>query len=119
MTAPERSLMLMKPSGAVPHVGGVLINPGEPRYELIRNWIAQGVKLDMNTSRVTKIEVTPAGSPKAGRPGCARKERSRRRRCSLMDYFDLPLSISTAPGTSNPLSYNGRRGGVTAAWRGA
>src|SRR6185312_4386875 len=25
--APERSLMLMKPAGAVPHVGGVVLNP--------------------------------------------------------------------------------------------
>src|SRR5579862_3108815 len=31
--APERSLMLMKPTGVVPHVGGVLTQPGEPYYE--------------------------------------------------------------------------------------
>jgi hypothetical protein len=60
--APERSLMLMKPTGAVPHVGGVLTQPGEPSYELIRRWISQGVKLDTSTHRVTKIEVTPASS---------------------------------------------------------
>src|SRR5437773_2593444 len=58
--APERSLMLMKPTGVVPHVGGVLMQPGEPRYELIRQWIAQGVKLDLTAPRVTKVEVTPA-----------------------------------------------------------
>ncbi len=58
--APERSLMLMKPSGVVPHVGGVLMQPGEPRYDLIRKWIAQGVKLDLKAAKVTKIEVTPA-----------------------------------------------------------
>ena len=60
--APERSLMLMKPTGVVPHVGGVLTQPGEPNYELIRRWIAQGVKLDLNAPRVTKIEVTPAST---------------------------------------------------------
>lgn len=60
--APERSLMLMKPTGVVPHVGGVLTQPGEPNYELLRRWIAQGVKLDINTPRVTKIEVTPAST---------------------------------------------------------
>jgi hypothetical protein len=60
--APDRSLMLMKPSGAVPHVGGVLTQPGEPRYELIRSWISQGVKLDLKAPKVTKIEVTPAAT---------------------------------------------------------
>ncbi len=49
--APERSLMLLKASGAVPHVGGVLTQPGEPYYELIRSWIAQGVKLDLETPK--------------------------------------------------------------------
>src|SRR5437667_311796 len=61
--APERSLMLMKPTGVVPHVGGaVLTQPGEPYYELIKNWIAQGVKLDLNTPRVVKIEVSPVST---------------------------------------------------------
>jgi hypothetical protein len=57
--APERSLMLMKPSGAAPHVGGVLMQPGEPSYELLRVWISQGVKLDLKSSRVAGIEVFP------------------------------------------------------------
>jgi hypothetical protein len=57
--APERSLMLMKPAGAVPHVGGVTMTPGEPGYEIVRNWIAEGVKLDLQAPRVTSIEVFP------------------------------------------------------------
>ncbi len=60
--APERSLMLMKPTGVVPHVGGVLTQPGEPYYEMLRSWIAQGVKLDLKTPRVTKIEVYPTST---------------------------------------------------------
>ena len=57
--APERSLMLLKPAGAVAHVGGVLTQPGEPYYDLIRSWITQGVKLDLATPRVAKIEIQP------------------------------------------------------------
>ena len=57
--APETSLMLLKPSGAVPHVGGMLMRPGEPAYELLRLWIAEGVKLDLNTPRVKSIDVFP------------------------------------------------------------
>jgi hypothetical protein len=60
--APDRSLMLLKPVGAVAHVGGVLTQPGEPYYELIRSWIAEGVKLDLATPRVAKIEVYPVST---------------------------------------------------------
>ena len=38
--------MAEKPAGAVPHQGGVVTQPGEPSYELIRRWIAQGVRFD-------------------------------------------------------------------------
>jgi len=57
--APERSLMLMKPSGAVPHVGGVVWQPGDPTYELVKMWIAQGVKFDLTSPRVASLEVLP------------------------------------------------------------
>jgi hypothetical protein len=57
--APDTSLMLLKPTGAAPHVGGVLTQPGEPYYELLRSWIAGGVKLDINSPRVTSLDIFP------------------------------------------------------------
>jgi hypothetical protein len=57
--APESSLMLLKTSGGVPHVGGVLTQPGEPYYELFKAWIADGSKLDLGSPRVSRIEVFP------------------------------------------------------------
>lgn len=57
--APERSLMLLKPAGEVAHVGGTLTRAGEPYYELIRTWIAEGVKFDAASPRVTSIEIYP------------------------------------------------------------
>lgn len=57
--APDRSLMLMKPAGAVAHVGGVVLQAGEPYYELLKLWIGEGVKLDLETPRVSGIEVYP------------------------------------------------------------
>jgi WD40 repeat protein/mono/diheme cytochrome c family protein len=60
LASPEDSMMLDKPTGAVPHVGGALIQPGEPYYEIIRSWITDGAKLDTTTPRVAKIEVFPA-----------------------------------------------------------
>ncbi len=57
--APERSLMLLKSSGAVPHVGGVLWQPGQPAYEIVRQWIAEGVKLDLTSPRIASIQISP------------------------------------------------------------
>lgn len=57
--APERSLLLMKPAGSVPHVGGVLWSPGEPNYELVKDWIIQGVRLDLASTRVKSLEILP------------------------------------------------------------
>lgn len=57
--SPDDSLMLLKPTGAAPHEGGVLMNPGEPYYELLRNWIADGSKLNPATPRVTRIAISP------------------------------------------------------------
>ncbi len=60
--------MLLKPSGAIPHVGGVLTHPGEPYYEVLRAWIAGGVKLDLDAPRVTQIELWPK-NPILAMPG--------------------------------------------------
>ncbi len=59
LASPENSMMLMKPTGAVPHVGGALMQPGEPYYEILRSWIADGARLDQSTPRATKIEIFP------------------------------------------------------------
>jgi hypothetical protein len=60
--APNASLMLLKTSGSVPHVGGVLTQPGEPYYELLKSWIGDGVKLDLSSPRVKGITILPATS---------------------------------------------------------
>ena len=59
LASPDDSMMLTKPTGAVPHVGGALIQVGEPYYEILRAWISDGAKLDLTTARVAKIEVFP------------------------------------------------------------
>ena len=57
--SPANSLMLLKSTAAVPHAGGQLTTPGSPYYEIIKAWIADGVKLDTSTPRVTAIELSP------------------------------------------------------------
>jgi hypothetical protein len=41
--APDRSLLLQKPTGEVPHGGGVRLELGGEDYEVIHRWIAQGM----------------------------------------------------------------------------
>ncbi|HEV3025529.1 MAG TPA: DUF1549 and DUF1553 domain-containing protein, partial [Pirellulales bacterium] len=66
--APDQSLMLLKPSGGVPHMGGVPMRRGEPYYEMLRAWIAAGVKLDLDSPRVASIDVFPK-NPVIALPG--------------------------------------------------
>lgn len=57
--APDQSLMLLKAVGSIPHVGGVRFEADHPYYDVLRQWIAAGVKLDLAAPRVTKIDVLP------------------------------------------------------------
>jgi hypothetical protein len=41
-SAPDRSLILQKGAGIVPHGGGVRLTPGGDDYQTIRRWIASG-----------------------------------------------------------------------------
>ncbi len=59
IAAPENSLMLLKATGAVPHLGGQVTKPGEPYYEIIRRWIGGGAKLDLTSARVESISIEP------------------------------------------------------------
>jgi hypothetical protein len=57
--APENSLMLLKATGSVPHVGGQVTKVGEPYYEIVKSWIADGMPLDLATPRVKSISIEP------------------------------------------------------------
>lgn len=59
IASPENSLMLLKATGAVPHVGGQVTQVGHPYYEIIRSWIGSGAKLNLEAPRVVSIEVRP------------------------------------------------------------
>jgi hypothetical protein len=67
-SAPDQSLMLLKATGSIPHVGGVRTTVDHPYYTLVRDWISQGVKLDLDGPRVAKIDVSPV-NPTVPLPG--------------------------------------------------
>ncbi|MEO8352249.1 MAG: DUF1549 domain-containing protein, partial [Chthoniobacteraceae bacterium] len=59
VASPDDSLMLLKATAGVPHEGGQRTKLGEKYYEILRAWIADGAKLNLDAPRVAKIEVFP------------------------------------------------------------
>jgi hypothetical protein len=60
LSAPERSLLLMKASGQVAHGGGVRLEPASEGYALLRKWIREGAPLDSRAAaRLVSFEVEP------------------------------------------------------------
>jgi hypothetical protein len=60
LSDPARSLLLLKPTGAVPHKGGTKFEVGSLEYKILSEWIAAGApppKAD--DARITKLEVSP------------------------------------------------------------
>src|SRR5213076_3213745 len=59
-TDPGRSLILTKPTGLLPHKGGVKLEIGSPEYRVLAEWIASGVpgpKAD--DPQISRLEVLP------------------------------------------------------------
>tara|TARA_R110002049_G_scaffold27321_2_gene94233 strand:+ start:437387 stop:442540 length:5154 start_codon:yes stop_codon:yes gene_type:complete len=59
MAAPQESLMLRKPLGLTPHEGGAIMTDGDPYHTILRRWITDGCKLNLETPRVSEIKVFP------------------------------------------------------------
>jgi hypothetical protein len=59
-SSPERSLLLTKPSGQLPHGGGIRIREGSAEFELLRGWIAAGTPFgDPLAAKVVTVRVEP------------------------------------------------------------
>ncbi len=63
LSDPGRSLVLMKPSGAVPHKGGMRFTVDSPEYRVIAEWIAGGAPAPQDADpRLERLEILPAAS---------------------------------------------------------
>ena len=57
---PERSLLLEKATGAVPHTGGVLMSPMDADHETLLDWIREGARADEDeVPELRAIELFP------------------------------------------------------------
>ena len=66
---PEKSLLLQKATGQVPHGGGERFKPGSPEYKTIRDWIAAGAPYDpASDPTLVSLTITPGQTtlPKVG-----------------------------------------------------
>ena len=59
LASPDDSLMLLKATGAVPHIGGRPTIPGSRYYRILRQWIAEGATLDLDAVRPAGISIEP------------------------------------------------------------
>ncbi|MGC1276548.1 MAG: DUF1549 and DUF1553 domain-containing protein [Planctomycetaceae bacterium] len=57
---PAGSLLLLKPTMAIPHEGGRRFHPGDREYQILHDWVAANMPLDDKFApTVTRLEVTP------------------------------------------------------------
>jgi hypothetical protein len=57
---PGRSLVLLKPTGAVPHVGGVRFDVGSLEYRVVAEWIAAGTPAPSDRDpAMQRLEILP------------------------------------------------------------
>lgn len=59
LASPDDSLILLKATGAVPHEGGQRTKQGDKYYQIVRDWIAAGAKVNFDSPKVARIELTP------------------------------------------------------------
>src|SRR4051794_10936094 len=63
LSDPGRSLVLTKPTGGVPHKGGVRFAVDSPEYRVLADWIAAGAPSPReNDPRLRQLEILPAAS---------------------------------------------------------
>src|SRR5690242_11500074 len=57
---PEKSLLLLKPTGIVPHAGGERFKAGSDDYVTILNWVRNGAPYgDEGAAKIERLDVSP------------------------------------------------------------
>jgi len=113
--APERSLLLLKAIGAVPHTGGELFESQEPYYRTLRDWIAAGAPDDSaNIPDTIGLELTEDRFVFEGKTTTANlKVIAHNSDGSKRDVTGLAIYHSNNPSVAT-IDENGRIGGAAA-----
>jgi hypothetical protein len=57
---PEKSLLIQKPSFAIPHGGGRVMTQDSDEYRTILNWLKQGAKFETAGAALARLELYPS-----------------------------------------------------------
>ncbi len=57
--APEKSLLLLKPTLQLPHGGGQQLDPAGPEYQALLQWIGRGAPYGNGGPEIVRLEVMP------------------------------------------------------------
>ena len=99
----RQSLMLLKPAGGVPHVGGVLTQPGEPYYEMLRPGSPTASSSTWTAPRVAQIEVCPQSAVAAAAG-------MKQQMAVIATYADGSVRDVTRRGVHREQQHRGRHG---------
>lgn len=119
-SAPEDSLLVLKPTNLVDHEGGVRLDPLGPDVELVEEWIRQGARR-LESRALVALEVTPehhvarAAGASVELRAVARFDDGSRRDVTRWTVFTAedPGHLALEPGEEDPGSLSARvlRGG--------
>ena len=59
LASASSSLFLQKPTGQVPHEGGMVLPRGSDYYKTLLAWVSQGAQLKLDSPRIASIAVLP------------------------------------------------------------
>jgi hypothetical protein len=120
---PARSLLLLKPTGALPHKGGTKFATDSPEYQVLSGWIAAGApgpKAD--DPRIERVEVVPAQATLE--PGAVRQlavtahysDGSTRDVTRWVKYTSADTTVATVDDATGQVTVTGSGEGTITAW---
>lgn len=100
--APDRSLLLLKGSGKMPHGGGVRLDPSSAGFALLVEWIRQGAPWGSDAEpQLVSFEVQPASGSVKRRGDQQLKSLARYSDGSVRDVTELALYESNDNGMAD------------------
>ena len=119
---PARSLLLLKPTGAVPHKGGTRFEVGSLEYKILSEWIAAGAPPPKaEDARITRLEVSPEhitlkpGDQQQLAVKATFSDGSVQDVTRWVKYADANATVTTADESGN-VKVNGFGEGAITAW---
>jgi hypothetical protein len=119
---PGRSLILLKPTMAVPHKGGLRFDIESPAFDILSHWIAEGAKPPSDDdARIESLEVFPDDvtlRPKDGQQIVVRAKYSDGHTNDVTPWAKFTATNEAVAGVNDEghITCNGHGGGAISVW---